>query len=93
MTLEELKENWEEYAFSDGKNTVPLQEIFAVCWGECKGGLLFDEGGSQGAPAAILKSDDKDNCYIKTDWHAPDEEAWKLIGYFVKIEKEQGYEE
>ena len=87
MTLGTLKKNWKKYAIkkSQKAKAVPLKDLFAVCWGETNGGLLFDAGGEQGAPACILKSDENDFCYEKTDWNLPDDKGWKRIGRFEKL--------
>ncbi len=89
MTLDELKENWQLYAVELPDGTVkPLKEMFMVCWGKYLDGLLFDPGGEQGAEAPILKPDDEDNCYIKSDPTAPEGEGWTLAGRFIKLEEE-----
>lgn len=87
MTLEELQKSWKDYALVQMKNstTVPLNDVFMLCAGPMRGGLLFDTGGAQGAPAYVLKVDKNDDCWAKTDWQAPDDSGWELIGKLVKL--------
>lgn len=83
MTLDELKNNWRDYAIERGDKIIPLKSLFAICLGEDSGGLLFDTGNKEG-DAYILKSDENDNCYQKVKWDVSDNEGWKLIGKFVR---------
>ena len=86
MTLDELQKHWKDYTLValDGAKKYPMRDAFMLCLGPCRGGLLFDTGGPQGAPAYILKCDEHDNCFVKTDWNAPDAEAWEKCGVFQK---------
>ena len=87
MTNDEFRKHWRDYALEqlDGNPTVKLADEFMLCLGPMCGGLLFDTGGPQGAPAYILKVDDQNNCYIKTDWNSPNDAAWRLFGKLVKL--------
>lgn len=96
MTLDELQENWKEYAIAfegDGTsefegNIRRMNELFMVCWGKCEGGLLFDQGGEQGAQGAILKADDEGNCYRKvfnSSESCQEDEKWEKVGRFLKL--------
>jgi len=89
MTLDELKENWKQYAVELPNGTVrPLKDRFMICWGGYLDGILFDPGGEQGAEGMILKPDKDGNCYFKSDPSAPEGAGWELIGRFVKLEEE-----
>ena len=86
MTLDELLKDWKEYDLVSADGTVrkAMKDIAMLCMGPFKGGLLFDAGGPQGAPAWILKPDAQGNCWLKTDWDAPDDQAWELAGRFER---------
>ena len=87
MTLNYLQMHWQEYGFVavDGQakgKTLRLKDLFMICWGEFRDGLLFDAGGPQGAPAFVLKVDADDNLYARS---GPGKRDWRLIGRLVKI--------
>ena len=87
MTLVDFQLHWHEYGFVaiDGKakgKTLRLKDLFMICWGEFKGGLLFDAGGPQGAPAFVLKVDADDNLYARS---GPKKRDWRFVGRLVKI--------
>lgn len=86
MTLDELRRDWKDYDLvsSDGSVRKAMIDIAMICFGPFKGGLLFDAGGQQGAPAWIFKPDDDGNCWMKTDWDAPDDQSWEIVGRFEK---------
>ena len=85
MTQDEFLAHWQEYKLilPNGKEII-LKEMFFVCF-KMNGGLLCDTGGPQGAPAYLLKTDEHNNCFIKTDWSASDGEAWELCGKLEKL--------
>ena len=87
MTLREFQEHWKDYEIvsSNGKAHAVLKDLFMICWGEMKGGLLFDAGGPQGAPAAIIRVDEQNVCYLKRDWDAPADQGWVRIGLLKKL--------
>jgi hypothetical protein len=63
MTNDELHKNWQDYGVQIAGEVRPLKDHYCICWGwiERYKGLLFDVGGEQGAPAAILRVDENDN--------------------------------
>ena len=82
MKMDTFKEKWKEYklVFERGGER-NLNDVFMVCLGNYKGGLLFDVGGEQGAPVYILKTDSKNNCY-GLDVHI---DEWIKMGKLKKI--------
>lgn len=86
MIIEELAEHWKEYTLIslDNKRRKRLKDIFMICWGHFDDGLLFDAGGPQGAPGAILKCDGHDNCYVKIRKESG-ENIWVKCGVLKKI--------
>lgn len=97
MTLDELKENWRNYAVELPDGTIrPLKEMFVICWGEFLDGLLFDSDGQADeklcealGEGMLLKTDEESNCYVYTDPTAPDGERWTIQGRFVRLEEEK----
>lgn len=85
MTLDEFQENWKQYklVLLNGKEII-FKDSFWICF-KTSGGLMFDTGGPQGSPGYIFKTDEQNNCFVKTDWRAPRDEAWKLCGKLEKL--------
>ena len=67
----------------DGQELTAMTELFKVCWGKQKGGLLFDEGGHHGPKQRLLKLDANDYCFEKKDFDLPEKEGWEWIGMIV----------
>lgn len=85
MTNQELLENWKEYEVESLQGArYALKDAFVICWGELHGGLLFDTGNESG-DASVLKPDEHMNCWLKTQWHTPDDQDWILYGRFIRI--------
>ena len=89
MTLEELQKNWKDYALvqTGGNPTVLLRDAFMLCLGPFEGGLLFDTGGAQGAPAYVLRPDENDACWVRT---GPGDQDWQLMGKLVRLPDPDG---
>ncbi len=81
MKMDTLKENWKEYKLIQTSGEVNLKDVFMLCYGYYKGGLLFDVGGEQGAPAYILKPDDRNNCYGFNSYS----NEWVKVGKLKRI--------
>lgn len=88
MDLKTFRDSWQEYevTLEDGQK-IALKERFFLCLGAFDGGLLFDTGGPQGAPAYTLKTDEDDCLWIRTKapGDGPEEEAWTKVGPLTKI--------
>jgi hypothetical protein len=90
MTLRQLKHHWQDYAIdidvvAEGQRIrafLILRTRFFTCFLDTdKEGLVFDPGGHN--PRCFTYKCDKDGkCYLKMP-----EGQWRLIGKFVKIDK------
>lgn len=88
MDLKTFQDTWQEFEVTlEGGQTFALKDRFFLCIGPHAGGLLFDTGGPQGAPAYTLKVDEDDNLWIrsKAPGDGPEEEAWTKVGPLTKI--------
>lgn len=87
MTLDAFERDWRECGLvsADGEELTAMTEIFKICWGKQKGGLLFDAGGRTGPKFRLLKLDANDYCFEKKDFDLPEEEGWECIGMIVLL--------
>ena len=100
MTNKYIVKNWKKLGiqFKSNKKIIPLTDMFLICPGE---GMINIDGGEEpvvffyqgydekGSPAAMFKSNKKDDCYTFAMNSKKQTHVRCFIGKFVKVKEKK----